>query len=310
MQTLLALIAALSLASIPIVIGWRRTAGEASMARAMGVAPPRKFFDPQKFALQTGTGLALNQIAFGILAWTAGGLLAGLAIGPFAAILFALAGGLLYYGGLSNLRQEFRLRQAKDILRGLGVIETLLGQGRTLTDSLEEAAKAIGPDGRIVLNDLVVRMRSASADQLAAAVHEWSTAWDNPGVDMTATALLASLESRIEASPLIASLRHTLRAVVEVLSLARSAAKGVEWQARFLALFPPIVLVVMAIVAPEMGRMWSSNPLYLMPALIGSGGSYLLSMRMIRTGLSIEASVGLNLGQSGEIRLDRMGRVL
>ncbi len=310
MQTLLALIAALALASIPIAIGWRRTYGEAGMARAMGIAAPRKFFDPQKYALQTGTGLTFNQIAFGVLAWTAGGLLAGLAIGPFAAILFAIAGGLLYYGGMSNLRQEFRLRQTKDILRSLGVIETLLGQGRPLTDSLEEAAKAVGPDGRIVLNDLVVRMRSAPADQLAAAVREWTNAWDNPGVDMTATALLSSLESRIEASPLIASLRRTLSAVVEVLSLSRAAAKGVEWQARFLALFPPIVLTAMAVVAPEMGQMWSSNPLYLMPALIGSGGSYLLSMRMIRTGLSIEASMGLNLGESGDIRLDRMGRVL
>jgi hypothetical protein len=33
-------------------------------------------------------------------------------------------------------------------------------------------------------------------------------------------------------------------------------------------------------------------------------------MRMIRNGLSIEASMGLQAGQQGEIRLDRLGRVL
>jgi len=33
-------------------------------------------------------------------------------------------------------------------------------------------------------------------------------------------------------------------------------------------------------------------------------------MRMIRNGLSIEASMGLQSGGQGEIRLDRMGKVL
>ena len=38
MTTLIALIAALALASIPIALGWRRTTDEAGMARAMGIA--------------------------------------------------------------------------------------------------------------------------------------------------------------------------------------------------------------------------------------------------------------------------------
>jgi hypothetical protein len=58
MITLISLIAALALAAIPIAFGWRRTVDEAGMARAMGIAQPKKKFDPEKFARQTGTGLA------------------------------------------------------------------------------------------------------------------------------------------------------------------------------------------------------------------------------------------------------------
>lgn len=310
METLIALIAALSLASIPILVGWRRTVDEAGMARAMGIAQPPKRFDPEKFARQTGTGLAFNQIAFGCLAWAGGGLAGGLFLGPIPAVLFSIAGGLLYAGTLSDKRQEFRLKQAKDILRGLGVVETLLTQGKPLNEALDEAAQAVGPDGRLVLSDLVVRLRTAPADEAALAVREWTTAWDNPAVDIVATSLLASLEGRIEIGPLVASLRKTLGAVVEVLSRARAAAKGVEWQARFLALFPPGVLIVIALTTPETGALYSANPLLLMPVIIGSGVSYWLSTRMIRTGLSIEASMGLQAGGQGEIRLDRLGRVL
>ena len=310
METLIALIASLSLASIPILLGWRRTVDEAGMARAMGIAQPKKSFDPEKFALQTGTGLTFNQIVFGFLAWAGGGLIGGFFLGIFAAVLFAIAGGLLYAGTLSDKRQEFRLKQAKDILRGLGVMETLLSQGKPLNDALDEAAQAVGPDGKLVLGDLVIRMRTAPADEAAIAVREWTTAWDNPAVDIVATSLLASIEGRIEIGPLVAALRRTLGAVVEVLSRARAAAKGVEWQARFLALFPPVVLVVIAITTPDTGALYSANPLLLTPVILGSGISYWLSTRMIRNGLSIEASMGLQAGGQGEIRLDRLGRVL
>ena len=310
METLIALIASLSLASIPILLGWRRTVDEAGMARAMGIAQPKKSFDPEKFALQTGTGLTFNQIVFGFLAWAGGGLIGGFFLGIFAAVLFAIAGGLLYAGTLSDKRQEFRLKQAKDILRGLGVMETLLSQGKPLNDALDEAAQAVGPDGKLVLGDLVVRMRTAPADEAAVAVREWTNAWDNPAVDIVATSLLASIEGRIEIGPLVAALRRTLGAVVEVLSRARAAAKGVEWQARFLALFPPAVVVVIAITTPDTGALYSANPLLLTPVILGSGISYWLSTRMIRNGLSIEASMGLQAGGQGEIRLDRLGRVL
>ena len=58
-----------------------------------------------------------------------------MALGFFASILFAIAGGLLYAGTLSDRRQEFTLQQAKDILR-LGIVETLLTQGKTLFELL------------------------------------------------------------------------------------------------------------------------------------------------------------------------------
>jgi Flp pilus assembly protein TadB len=276
----------------------------------MGLNPPKRGFDPEKFARQTGTGLTFNQILFGGLAWIAGGFAASIFLGVLASILFGVAGGLLYVGNLSNRRQEVRLRQAKDILRGLGVVETLLSQGRPLSDSLEDATQAVGPDGQLVFGDLVYRMRAAPADRTAGAVREWTLAWDNPAVDVVGTAILAGLEGRIEIAPLVASLRKTLASVIEVLSRARAAARGIEWQARFLALFPPSVLVAIAVVTPEMGEMYAENPLLVVPVLLGSGLSYLLSMRMIRTGLSIEASMGLESGGQGEIQLDRFGRVL
>jgi len=86
MVTLISLIAALSLAAIPITLGWRRTVDEAGMARAMGIAQPKKKFDPEKFARQTGIGLAFNQIAYGFLAWVGGGLAGGMFLGLFPAI--------------------------------------------------------------------------------------------------------------------------------------------------------------------------------------------------------------------------------
>jgi hypothetical protein len=304
------LIAALSLASIPIVLGWRRTAGEAAMNRQMGIGAARKRFDPEQFALQTGTGMAFNQLLFGFLAWVVGGLVAGLFLGILAAFIFAVAGGLLYYGGISDRRQEFRLGQARDILRGMDVVETLLGQGKSLQESLAEAAGAVGADGRMVLGDLVARMQSAPTDQQGGAIRAWTRAWDNPAVDIVATCLLASVEARISITDLVAKLRATLSDVVQILGRARAAAKGIAWQSQFLAIFPPGVLVVMAIITPEAGRMYAAKPQYLLPVIIGSSLSYWLSLRSVRNGLSIETSIGLQTGGQGMIRVDRMGRVL
>lgn len=309
-MTLLAILGALALASIPLTLGWRRTAGEAQMARALGVTLPQRRLDPDKIARQTGTSLTFRQLAFGCLAWVAGGFITGWSLGPFASILFALAAGLLYTTSLATRRQEVRMRQAKDVLRALGVMETLLAQGRPLGTALEEAAQAVGPDGGQILNNLVVRFRAAPADRAAEAVREWTQGWDHPAVDVVGTALLAALEGRIEIAPLVASLRKTLSAMIEVLSRTRAAARGIEWQARFLALFPPGVLVAIALTTPEMGALYTANSLVLLPVLCGSGLSYLLSMRMIRNGLSIEASLGLQAGKVGEIRLEKMGRVL
>lgn len=78
MITLISILGALALATIPIAFGWRRTVDEAGMARAMGIAQPKKKFDPEKFARQTGTGLAFNQIAYGFLTWVGGGLAGGM----------------------------------------------------------------------------------------------------------------------------------------------------------------------------------------------------------------------------------------
>lgn len=305
MEFVLSLVAALSLSSIPLVLGWRRTAGEAALARQLGIAQDAKKFDPEKFARQTGTGLTFNQIAIGFLAWVGGGLCAGLALGWLAAVLFAVAGGLLYVGTLSDRRQEFSLQQAKDILRALGVVETLLMQGKTLFDSWVSATNAVGPAGQIILIDLVTRLRACMSGQEGNAVRQWAEAWDNPAVDIVATVLYSHFSLSIDVAPMIQSLRGTLSAVIEILSRARAAAKGIEWQAKFLAVFPPLVLVLIGLTTPEAGKIYARNPLYVMPVVIGSALSYWLSMRMVRTGLSIEASMGLQ--SEGSISVEKMG---
>jgi Flp pilus assembly protein TadB len=310
MEMIIALVAALSLSAIPLVLGWRRTLTEAQIAKQMGIANKKRTFDPDKLAKQTGTGLSWNQIVFGSLVWVVGGFVAGLLIGPLVAVLFCIAGTLLYWGMLSERRQEFRLNQAKDLLRGLGILEVMLGKGGALEESIKIAADGVGLDGRVVLADLYSKMRAGSASEIPQAIQAWSLTWDNPAVDIIATCLRASQETKNPLAPLISTLRITLTAVIEVLSKARAASKGVEWQARFLALFPPLVLVIIGITTPDAGQMYANNPILLLPIVLGSGLSYYFSMRMIRDGLSMEASMGMQTGEAGEIRVDRMGNVL
>jgi hypothetical protein len=310
MEIVLTIVAALALSVIPLVLGWRRTVTEAQIARQLGIAQKKKIFDPEKLALQTGTGLGWNQIVIGSLVWIVGGLCAGLLIGPLIALLFSAAGGLLYWGRLLERRQEFRLNQAKDLLRGLGILEVMLNKGGALEESIKISSEGVGTDGRMVLGDLYEKMRSGQASEFPESIREWSRTWDNPAVDIIATCLIASQTTHKPVGPLIATLRLTLTAVIEVLSRARATAKGVEWQARFLALFPPLVLVAIGITTPEAGRMYASDPLLLLPLLLGSGLSYYFSMRMVRDGLSMEASMGLQTGSAGMITLDRLGNPL
>jgi Flp pilus assembly protein TadB len=310
MEIVLAIVAALSLSVIPLVLGWRRSVTEAEIARQLGIAPKKKTFDPEKLALQTGTGLGWNQIVLGSLVWVVGGFIAGLFIGPLVASLFAVAGGLLYWGKLSERRQEFRLSQAKDLVRGLGILEVMLSKGGALEESIKISADGVGLDGRMVLGDLYDKMRSGQASEIPESIRAWSRTWDNPAVDIIATCLIASQSTHKPVGPLISTLRVTLTAVIEVLSRARAAAKGVEWQARFLALFPPLVLVAIGVTTPEAGRMYASNPILLLPILLGSGLSYFFSMRMVRDGLSMEAGMGLQTGEVNMITLDRLGNPL
>lgn len=310
MTTVLAMIGALALAAVPLVLGWRRTAGEAEMARALGLSAPPRRIDLEAIADRTGTGLTFRQLAFGCGAWMLAGLLTGALFGAAGALLFASGGSLLYVSSLAGRRDDLRMQQAKDILRALGVMETLLSQGRSLADSLAESAGATGPVGSLVLENLVRRLRAAPIESQAEAVRQWTLAWASPAVDLVGTALLAALQGRIEITPLVGSLRTTLTDVVEVLSRARSAAKGVEWQARFLAIFPPLVLVVIGLTTPEVGQIYAVSPALLLPVLAGSGVSFFLSMQMIRTGLSMDHSLGLQGGQDGLIQVDQLGKLL
>ncbi len=309
MAMLIGLLAALAAAAVPLTIG-REWGSERRMAQVMGVAHPHRRFDLARLARESGTGLQPHQIIMGLLAWSVGGFLLGLPQGVFVALLFGLAGGLIYWGSLTDKREDRRSKQAVQIARAMGIIETVLSQGRPLHDALEQAAQASPLEGREVLEDLVRRMRQVSANEMARAVREWDEAWDNPATDMLAAALLAALESRIEVAPLVGSLQENIMDVTDTLRRTHAEAQGIIWQSRFLAFWPIIVLAIISLATPSWAVAYRHNPLLILPALIGSALTWALSMRQIRNGLSVDAAVGIGAHGEGEIQLDRLGKVL
>jgi Flp pilus assembly protein TadB len=317
MVFLFSLISALSFSSVILLLGWRRTTDQAEMSRALGIAAPRRGFDPDKFARQTGTGLTFNQIAIGFAAWTAGGFLVGMIIGPLASFLFGVAGALMYYGTLADRRADHRMQQAEDILRTVGSMAALMESGKMLEEALSKAINGCSPVGQIILGDLAQGLRSGSSGEARAlAVNRWAQRWEHPVADVLATLLIVQELEAIRPLPLLKSLNETLTSMVEILSRARSSAKGIEWQAKFLALFPPAIILLVAIVTPEAGRIYSLSPLYLLPVLLGSGLSYWLTTSTIRKGLSLEASMGVQtpvqfdrgqLAEAVPVEYDRLG---
>ena len=202
------------------------------------------------------------------------------------------------------------MARAEYMARALDVLQTLLRQGRPLIEALEEAAASVPPVAQEVLYDLVVRLRASPGDAAARSVREWDDAWDNPAVDMTAAALLTALEGRMEVARFVETLRESLREIVEILRSAHAEAKGIEWQTRFLAFWPPIVLAAMVLFSPGWALAFRERPYLVLPALLGSVLTYALTMRDLRANLSVDAAVGLSPGGEGEIRLDHMGRPL
>lgn len=309
MTTVLALIGALALAVIPVRLGWRRGWQESQMARAFGLEGRKRRFDPEAWAAQTGTGLTFRQIAFGAAMWTAGGLVVGLLLGgPIQMILFAVSGGLFYLGTLGSRRDDFRMAQAKDILHALGILKGLLREGVGFEQALEQAVHSAGRAGREVLEDLYHRLKTASPEQYAEAVAEWSQRWQNPAVDLLAGVLIAAFRGRIEMVKVLDESQAVIREQVRILSHGRAEAKGIEWQAKFLALWPPFVMLFIRFTS-GMGNTWA-NPVYILPLFLGAGLSYYLTMRMVRSRLSLEASLGLLPAGQGEIPTDRFGKPL
>ena len=309
MAYVIAILAALAAASIPLALqDWSK--GEKAMAEAMGLTHPRRRVSLEQIARESGAGVSGTQIIMGVLAWSIGGFLLGLPEGIIAALLFGAAGALIYIGSLKDKRELRRGKQAVQVARAMGVIEVVLSQGRSLQEALEQAAEAVPEEGREVLQDLVRRIREAPADQMARAVREWDAVWDNPAVDMLAAALLAAIEGRMEIAPLIAALRTNIQDVIEVLERTRAEAAGVIWESRFLAFWPVVVLAILALMIPDWAAAYRQNPLYLLPALLGSWLTWALSMRLLRKGLSVDAAVGIGERGEGEIQLDRLGRVI
>ena len=305
------LILALLAGAVVVSLGWQAQARERDMAEAMGLTQPRRRFSLDDWARQIDAGLTGRQIVIGAALWLSGGLVLGLIQGGgLAAVLYALGALSVYWGTLQQRRQERRMARAEYMARALDVLQTLLQQGRPLIEALEEAAVSVPSVAREVLQDLVIRLRAAPGDAAARAVREWDEAWDNPAVDMTAAALLTALEGRLEVSRFVETLRQSLREVVEILRSAHAEAKGIEWQTRFLAFWPPIVLAAMVLFSAGWALAFREQPYLILPALLGSVLTYVLTMRDLRANLSVDAAVGLSPSGEGEIHLDRMGKPL
>jgi Flp pilus assembly protein TadB len=140
---------------------------------------------------------------------------------------------------------------------------------------------------------LVGHIASRPAGQRMEAFQAWTEAWDNPAVNMFAACMIVTEEKNVQKAPVIGILRETLNDVSSVLSQARAQARGIEWQTKFLTLFPPAVILLVSLLVPDYALMYSRNPFLLLPVLIGSGLTYILTMKRLRQGLSVDASVGM-----------------
>lgn len=307
MTMILALVGALALASVPIRLGWNRGWNESQIAQAFGLSEKRRLLDMERieaWAAQTGTGLTAQQIAFGTMIWTAGGLIVGMLLGGLLQMfLFAVSGSLMYLGSLQSQRDDYRMKQAKDLLHAVGIMKGVLREGRGLEDAVYQAAQVDGAGG-VLFSNLYQELRNS--DNPSDAFITWSRKWQNPSVDLLAGVLSAALRNRVELVGVIEEIRQVIREQVRILAHGRAEAKGIEWQAKFLALWPPLVLLAMRFTG---GNMWS-NPIHLMPLLLGAGLSYYLTMRMVRARLSLDASLGLLPAGQGEIPTDRFGAPL
>ena len=311
MTTIFALIGALALATVPIRLGWHRGWNESQLATVFGLREEkRRFdFDPEAWAAQTGTGLTFRQIAYGASIWTLGGLLAGWLMGGLLqALAFGFAGAMFYIGGLKSRQEERRLAIARQITYAVATMASNMREGRPVIESIRIAADSADHIGKPVIEDLYRRLHSAPAERFADEIREWSQTWQNPAGDMLANALIAALESRIELVKILTEIRDALRRQIKILAEGRAEAKGIEWQAKFLALFPPGVILFIRLTS-EMGNTWA-NPVYIAPTLIGAALSYWLTMRLVRSRLSLEASMGLLPAGRGEIPIDRFGNPL
>jgi hypothetical protein len=265
------------------------------MARAVGLVLPKKTFDKDKYARQTGTGLTFNQIAISFTTWTLGGFILGTFLGPLPAFLFGVAGALMYYGSLAELRQTYRMKQAEAIMSAVGTIVSVLeSTNRDIEYALQKAVDYGSPVGQIIMGDLLGCMRKEPSEEgRVIEIRKWAQRWEHPAADILATLFIASYEKEIRLITMLKNLSETLTGIIDILQRARSQAKGIEWQAKFLALFPPALVLLVSISTPEAGKIYASSPLFLLPVLLGSGASYWLTTNTINKGLSLEASLGV-----------------
>lgn len=243
----------------------------------------------EAWARGTGTGLSFREILTGALLWVLGFATVGLlAYGPLTAPLLALAGAGIYLSSLEGRRQEYVLEQARDLEKGMGLLALLLEQGLPLYDALAEAAQGCGRVGERMLRELAESLAAAPPEGQGEAVRRWAARWPGPAAAVAVPPLLAAVEGRLDPVPALRSLRATLGETLAVLGRARAEARGIEWQARFLAIWPPLAVAAFSLLGIALGR----SPVFLLPALLGSAVSFLLTHREIARGLSVEAALG------------------
>jgi Flp pilus assembly protein TadB len=275
---------ALALAGLPI---FRRFGGRST--RRSG-PPPGAGLRGRLESLALVVGLSPTQVLLGGVLWGGGlGALTTTVGGPLFFPVGLAAGLLLYAQVLESRRQELLVQATRDLETALGTFAMLLEQGQPVLQALEGAAETAGPVGGRLLRDLLERLQRVPEGQETRAVAEWVAASPGPGPRLLATVLIAGLEGRVRMAPLAQTLRGLLTGLLTVLGRARAEARGIEWQARFLALWPPGVVAFLVITGLGLG----GGPLVALPVLLGSGLSYLLTTRQLRRDLSVEVALGV-----------------
>lgn len=284
MTAIFAVVGALALSALPVILLGARRRSRLGRGARRGPGLRERL---EGWAWRTGTGLSARQLLLGYAFWVgaagAAGFLIGGAAGTVGSLVLAL---LVYQGWLSARRQDYSLELTRDMLRGLRQFASAAGTIPT-PDALRSAAAFCSRTGREVYLELARSLQAAPPGSWDEVVERWAARYPGP-VQEALRHVLAGESRGIRVRETTGAVREALSGVARVLGSARAEARGVEFQAIFLALWPLGVAAFMRV----LGLAVSDNPLFLLPAALGGAVSYTLTFRTLERYLSIDVILG------------------